>query len=87
MTKVTAHLVFLNEYDYRFKACLDKAEGIMNTIDNNAETMEAQTRDGYTISEDVAMRLLSLQQQLSSISTDLCKEIVDYAKQVREEYE
>lgn len=87
MYKVTEHLVFLNEYDRRFAQCLETADWIMKTLDSNVETMEAQTRDGYTISEDVTLRLLSLQQELSNISTDLCKALVGYARKVREEYE
>ncbi len=87
MSQVTEHLVFLNEYDRRFARCLETADGIMKTLDNNAETMEAQTPEGYTISEDVTLRLLSLQQELSNISTDLCKALVGHARRVREEYE
>ena len=77
----------ITEYKRRFDACLNQAGSIIDTLDANPETMEAHTREGYTISEDVTLRLLSLQQELSGIATDLCKELVDYARGVREEYE
>ena len=77
----------ITEYRRRFNDCLNIAGTIIDTLDANPETMEAQTRDGYTISEDVSLRLIELQSQLSNLATYLCKELIDYAREVREEYE
>ena len=81
------HYGLLTEYENHFKQALKEADVIMDTLDGNAETMEAQTRDGYTISEDVSLRLLKLQAALGQLATDLCLDLVDYARQAREEME
>ena len=81
------HYRLLTEYKDRFNHALEAADIIMDTLDHNAETMEAQTANGYTISEDVSIRLLQLQAAIGQLATDLCLELVDYARQAREEME
>lgn len=87
MNTEAKQLVLLNQYNRAFSALLESARVIMEEADENAETMDMQLANGYTVSEDIAIRCLALQKHIAEVGTDFCKDLIIYTKEVREEFE
>lgn len=82
-----SHYKLLGQYKKRVDDFFSQADSIMGEAESQAETLDALTRDGLTITEDITRRLLKLNRDFADMANDMCFELLDHLVACRENQE